>query len=57
MIEQVKRKIVRAQMSNANTLYCDFLNGAREGSQVDHILVSQVLLHVKDTSYFKGTGF
>jgi ubiquinone/menaquinone biosynthesis C-methylase UbiE len=48
MIAQVQRKIEKAHISSASTLCCDFCEGCPLDVKADYVLMSQVLLHVKD---------
>lgn len=48
MIKQVAQKIERGGVANARTLCADFCVEAPHGLTVDVVLLSQVLLHVKD---------
>ena len=49
MIQQVNRKIQDSHLENARTLQCDFLTEIPSGLQADYVIVSQVLLHIRDT--------
>lgn len=51
MIEQVNQKIQKGHLQAASTLCCDFLTEAPPDVQVDYILLSQVLLHIKDSHF------
>lgn len=48
MIAQVERKIEKAQISTASTLCSDFCMEPPSNVKADYVLMSQVLLHVKD---------
>lgn len=48
MIACVEEKIERADIQNAGTLCADFLEEAPSDIRVDYILMSQVLLHVRE---------
>jgi ubiquinone/menaquinone biosynthesis C-methylase UbiE len=48
MIDVVKNKIERLKISNATALCYDLENGEIPDITVDYILMSQVLLHIKD---------
>jgi ubiquinone/menaquinone biosynthesis C-methylase UbiE len=50
MIEQVKRKIENGRFESASTLCSDFLVEAPT-IQVDYVIMSQVLLHIKDSRF------
>lgn len=47
MVEQLNQKIKNARITTAQTLCCDFCTELPD-IQADYILLSQVLLHVKD---------
>jgi ubiquinone/menaquinone biosynthesis C-methylase UbiE len=49
MIQQVNRKIRDGCLENARTLRCDFLTEVSAGLRADYVIVSQVLLHIRDT--------
>ncbi len=49
MVEQVQRKIDAGHIQGAATLCCDFLEKTPDALQVDYVIMSQVLLHIKDT--------
>lgn len=49
MIEQLDQKIKAAGIENARTLCCDLAQAEQSGLQADYIILSQVLLHIKDT--------
>jgi len=51
MIDQVNRKIEARQIACASTLCCDFLEEVPGALQVDYIIMSQVLLHIKDSRF------
>lgn len=55
MIGQVKRKIENRQIESASTLCCDFSVEVPRTLQVDYVIMSQVLLHIRD-SYLILTG-
>lgn len=48
MIEQVKMKIARLGVRNAKTLVADFAAAPSSGIKADYVVLSQVLLHVKE---------
>ena len=48
MITEVQKKIKAARIQTADTLCCDFTLESPPSMQVDYVLLSQVLLHVKD---------
>lgn len=48
MLAQVERKIEKAQISTASTLCSDFCMEPPSNVKADYMLMSQVLLHVKD---------
>ncbi len=48
MVEQVRLKIEGARIENASALCADFLQEPPQ-VQADYVLVSQVLLHIRDT--------
>ena len=49
MIEQVKRKIQSGHIRSANTLCYDFTVDVPPALQIDYVIMSQVLLHIKDS--------
>lgn len=49
MIDQVNRKIEFGQIERASTLCCDFLEQVPNELQVDYVILSQVLLHIKNS--------
>jgi ubiquinone/menaquinone biosynthesis C-methylase UbiE len=49
MIEQVNQKIKTGHIECAKTLCCDFLEEVPSTLQVDYIIMSQVLLHIKNS--------
>lgn len=49
MIEQVNRKIETGHIESANTLYCDFMVDVPPSLQIDYVIMSQVLLHIKNS--------
>ncbi len=49
MIEQVNRKIEYNHITSARTQCCDFLAETPPALQVDYIILSQVLLHIKNS--------
>lgn len=49
MIDQVNRKIEARRIENASTLCCDFLEQVPSALQVNYVIMSQVLLHIKDS--------
>lgn len=49
MIEQVNQKIETGHIECARTLCCDFLEEVPNTLQVDYIIMSQVLLHIKNS--------
>lgn len=51
MIAQVEKKIKETEIANASTLCCDLCSEVPEGLKADYIVVSQVLLHVKEFSF------
>lgn len=51
MIEQVKRKIENGVVQSAGTLCCDFSEEMLPNVQTDFVIMSQVLLHIKDSRF------
>jgi ubiquinone/menaquinone biosynthesis C-methylase UbiE len=49
MLEQINRKIDAAGVSGAGTLCCDFTQVVPPGLRVDCVIMSQVLLHIRDS--------
>ncbi len=49
MVEEVKRKIQKLQVQNADVLCCDFETDFFPELQADYIIAAQVLLHIEDT--------
>lgn len=49
MLEQVNQKIKTGHIECAKTLCCDFLEEVPSTLQVDYIIMSQVLLHIKNS--------
>ena len=49
MLEQVRQKLRGHQIGSAGTLCCDFLNEVPSGLTADYIIMSQVLLHIRDS--------
>lgn len=49
MIEQVKRKIEDGRIESASTLCCAFSVELPRTIQVDYVIMSQVLLHIKNS--------
>lgn len=49
MLDQVNRKIKAGHIACANTLCCDFLEQVPSALQVDYVIMSQVLLHIKNS--------
>lgn len=56
MIEQVKQKIRDGRIETAAILCCDFIE-APPTIQVDYVIMSQVLLHIKDTGLILSRVF
>lgn len=51
MVAQAEKKIEGSNISNATAVYHDLCVDVPPGLKVDHIIVSQVLLHIKDHSF------
>lgn len=49
MIEQVQQKIEAKHIKRASTMCCDFLEQVPSGLQADYVIMSQVLLHIKNS--------
>lgn len=49
MIDQVNRKIEAGHIEGAAAMRCDFLEQAPSLLPVDYVILSQVLLHIKDS--------
>jgi len=48
MLEQVNQKIQKSHIESAVTLCCDFLTEIPPVLQVDYVIMSQVLLHIRN---------
>lgn len=57
MIDQVKLKIERNQIQNAKALFVDLSKEIPADLRADYIVVSQVLLHIKNTEEILSTLF
>lgn len=49
MLEQVKQKIETEHIDCASTMCCDFLEQVPSGLHADYVIMSQVLLHIKNS--------
>ncbi|AZN42406.1 class I SAM-dependent methyltransferase [Paenibacillus albus] len=51
MLEQIKHKLIGADIRNASTVCFDFETGSSSEIRADYIFMVQVLLHIKDVEH------